>query len=137
MAEVMFIDHLKRSGLDPAQWQVESAGTRTETGYPASLNSVEVMKERGMDLSRHLSRVVTAELLAQFNLILVMESNHKEALTLEFSSLADRIFMLSEMAGEKKTVEDPIGQEISAYRKCADEILDWIEQGWENIQRLA
>ena len=41
--------------------------------------------------------------------------------------------MLSEMAGEKKTVEDPIGQEISAYRKCADEIQDWIERGWENI----
>ena len=133
MAEVLFIDHLKRSGLDPAQWQVGSAGTWTENGYPASSNSVEVMKERGLDLSQHNSRVVTADLLAQFDLILVMESNHKEALTLEFPSLADRIFMLSEMAGEKKTVEDPIGQEISAYRKCADEIQDWIERGWENI----
>ena len=69
MAEVLFIDHLKRSGLDPAQWQVGSAGTWTENGYPASSNSVEVMKERGLDLSQHNSRVVTADLLAQFDLI--------------------------------------------------------------------
>ena len=137
MAEVLFIDQLNRRGLDPAQWQVESAGTWAEEGYPASRNSAEVMKERGMDLSQHHSRIVTAELLTQFNLILVMESNHKEALRIEFPNQADRILMLSEMAGEKRPVEDPIGQDMSAYRKCANEIQNLIMQGWENILRLA
>lgn len=137
MAEVLFIDHLKRKGLDAGQWQVASAGTWADDGFPASRNSAEVMKERGLDLSRHSSQIVTADLMARFNLILVMESNHKEALCFEFPPLADRFFMLSEMAGEKKLIEDPIGRELEAYRKCADEIQYWIEQGWENILRRA
>jgi protein-tyrosine-phosphatase len=137
MAEVLLIDQIKRKGLDPALWQVESAGTWAHDGYPASRNSETVMKERGLDLSSHTSRIITPDMMAQFKLILAMESNHKEALTFEFPALADRFFMLSEMAGENISVEDPIGQDLDAYRKCADEIQNWIEKGWENILRLA
>jgi protein-tyrosine phosphatase len=137
MAEVLLIDYLKRLGLDPAQWRVESAGTWGQDGFPASANSEEAMKERGLDLSHHSSRIITAEMMAQFSLILVMESNHKEALSFEFPALAKRIFMLSEMAGGKKSIEDPMGRDLGEYRKCANEIQNWIEQGWENILRLA
>jgi protein-tyrosine-phosphatase len=137
MAEVLFIDQVKRMEQDPAQWRVESAGTWAQDGNPASRNSAEVMKERGLDLSQHSSRIVTTNLMAQFNLILVMEANHKEALHYEFPALAERIFMLSEMTGKKVSVDDPIGLDMIAYRKCADEIQKWIERGWENILRLA
>ena len=51
MAEVLFINDLKRKEQDPAQWKVESAGTWTMDGYPASRNSWVVMNERGLDLS--------------------------------------------------------------------------------------
>lgn len=137
MAEVLLIDHIKRMGLDVSQWQVESAGTWAEEGYPASRNSEVAMNQRGLDLSNHRSRIVTADMLARFNLILVMESNHKEALYLEFPALAERIFMLSEMAGKVKSIDDPIGKDLSEYQKCADEIQNWIELGWDNILRLA
>ena len=137
MAEALLLGYLNRSGLDPEQWRVESAGTWAQDGNPASRNSAEVMKERGLDLSQHSSKIITANLMAEFNLILVMEANHKEALKFEFPALADRIFMLSEMVGEKLSVEDPIGLDLNAYRKCADEIQNYIELGWGNIQRLA
>ncbi len=137
MAEVLFADQVKCNGLDLTQWQVASAGTWAQDGYPASRNSETVMKERGLDLSNHSSHIVTPEMMAQFNLILVMESNHKEALAYEFPDLAKRFFMLSEMSGEEKSIEDPIGQDLVAYRKCADEIQNWIEQGWEKILLLA
>ena len=137
MAEVLFIGNLERLGLDQAQWRVKSAGTWAQNGNPASRNSAEVMKERGLDLSQHSSQITTVDLMAQFNLILVMEANHKEALQFEFPDLADRVFMLSEMAGEKVPVEDPIGLDLNAYRKCADEIQYWIEMGWGTILLLA
>ncbi len=137
MAEVLFADQVKCKGLDMDKWQIASAGTWAQEGYPASRNSETVMKERGLDLSNHSSRIVTVDMMSQFNLILVMESNHKEALVYEFPALAKRFYMLSEMSGEVKSVEDPIGQDLNAYRKCADEIQNLIDKGWENILRLA
>jgi protein-tyrosine-phosphatase len=136
MAEVLFKDKLVQEELDPNLWRVESAGTWTQNGMPAARNSREVMAERGLDLSHHQSREVTPDLLAGFDLILVMESNHKEALCAEFPKLCGQIYLLSEMAGGKKSIDDPIGGELSEYRACANEIDAFIEAGWSNILRL-
>lgn len=137
LAEVLFRDQLAQRGLDGAQWRVESAGTWGEDGFPASRNSCKVAQQYGLDLSQHRSRIVDADLLSQFDLILVMESGHKEALTVEFPMLAERIFLLSEMAGQIQNVEDPYGGPLSEYQATAEEMLAWIDQGWERIQRLA
>jgi protein-tyrosine-phosphatase len=76
-------------------------------------------------------------LLGQFNLILTMEDNHKEALVAEFPGLARRIFMLSEMSGRKLSINDPIGGELIDYQQCANEIEAWFESGWQKILQLA
>jgi protein-tyrosine-phosphatase len=137
MAEALFIDHLRQNQIDPTSWKVESAGTWAAEGMPAARNSCTVMAERGLDISKHLSREVTKNMLESFNLILVMASNHKEGLCAEFGWLSSRIYLLSEMSGEKKSVEDPIGGDLTAYRKCASEIDAYIETGWSNILHLS
>jgi protein-tyrosine-phosphatase len=137
MAEVIFRAHLQQQNLLDATWRVESAGTWASDGAPAAQNAVELMARRGLDLSKHRSRTVTAAMLAQFQLILVMETNHKEALLIEFPTLKDRIFMLSEMVGRKISVADPVTKDISVYQLCAKEMEAYIVQGWKKILELA
>jgi protein-tyrosine-phosphatase len=137
MAEALFKSRLRRLGLRRAEWKVESAGTWAAENQPAARLAQQVMQQRGLELSAHRSRTVTGEMLQQFNLILTMEPNHKEALRIEFPALANRIFLLSEMAGRKISVEDPIAGELSDYQHCAVEIDSWLERGWDKILELS
>jgi protein-tyrosine-phosphatase len=137
MAEMIFRAHLQQQNLIDPPWRVESAGTWAQDGSPAARFSVELMARRGLDLSQHRSRTVSARMLEQFQLILVMEANHKEALLIEFPGLKNRIFMLSEMVGQKKSVADPVAKDITFYQKCANEMEAYIEQGWQRILDLA
>ena len=83
------------------EWQVESAGTWGLEGDPPAAGSQAVMRSMDIDISNHRARRVDNELLRSFDLILTMENGHKEALSMEFPAHAGRVFMLSEMAGEK------------------------------------
>lgn len=136
LAEVLFAARLEMIGQDPAEWTVDSAGTWAEPGYPAARFSQHVAAERGLSLRAHRSMRVSAEVLERFDLILTMESGHKEALHAEFPALAHKIFMLSEMAGKKVGVEDPVSLGLLEYRAAADEIDHWLELGMFNILRL-
>jgi protein-tyrosine-phosphatase len=137
MAMTLFKARLAESEPQSAGWRVESAGTWAQDGSPAARYAREAMAARGLDLNRHQARTVTHELLNQFNLILVMETNHKEALCAEFPVLAGRIYLLSEMAGKQVSVDDPIGREPAEYVKCANLLDTWIENGWNNILKLS
>jgi protein-tyrosine-phosphatase len=135
MAEALLNYYLTK--MDPdCDWTIESAGTWTESGHPATPDGVTVMAEMGLDTSGHLSQPISYELLNRFELILTMESGHKEAIQIEFPQLAERVFLLSEMSGEIVPVLDPIGQPIEAYRQTANEIKNWIQKGIPKILSL-
>ena len=95
MASAIFKEML-RENQDPQAWQVESAGTWALEGQSAADGSQTVMIERGLDISDHLSKGVSRELLQSFDLILTMEWGHKEALRTEFPEIASRIHLLSD-----------------------------------------
>jgi protein-tyrosine-phosphatase len=95
------------------------------------------MKEMGLDISNHKSKLVTADLMAHFDLILTMEENQKEALSLEFRSSADRIFLLSEMIGLVESIPDPIGGTLADYQDTARLIQRILVRGLDRINELA
>ena len=136
MAEVLFREQLRTQGLDEAAWTVESAGTWAPDGAPAARFGREVMAQRGLDLSLHRARTVTRAMLERFDLILVMEVNHKEALWAEFPDLLSKIYLLSEMVNQKLSVADPIAGKISDYQATALEIEAYLTRGWQRILEL-
>jgi len=126
MAEVLLKDMLHRRGAGDL-FEVGSAGVAACEGLPATSEAVEVMKERGLDLSSHRSRPVTLDLVTRSELVLCMERAHKDSLVEAYPWAADRIFTLKGYAGEAagagdEDVQDPIGRGIEAYRKAAEEI---------------
>ena len=118
-------------------WQVESAGTWGLDGDPAAAGSQAVMNNLGIDISEHRARRVDYDLLRSYDLILTMENGHKEALCMEFPDFSDRIYMLSEMAGEKSDIDDPYGGAYSGYEQAAEDIQSYLEDGFDRIIQLA
>ena len=118
------------------EWRIESAGVWADVGYPAARNTLQVLENRGIDISKHRSRPVTFELISDFNLILVMERNQKEAMRAAFPQFADRIFILSEMIGQETDIVDPIGGPLVDFEDTAQEIETILSDGYPRIFEL-
>jgi protein-tyrosine-phosphatase len=118
-------------------WRIESAGTWAPEGASAAEKAQQVLWKKGIDLTLHRSRSVSREMLEQFNLILTMERGHKEALQVEFPRLAQRIYLLSEMAGKSHDIHDPIGGSLVDFQDTAEELHRLLSQGLDKILQLA
>jgi protein-tyrosine-phosphatase len=118
-------------------WRIESAGTWTQGGQPAVPGVQAVLASHGLSLADHRSQAVSAELLAQFNLVLVMEQGHKEALRVEFPQFAKRVYLLSEIVYSNFEVRDPLGGKPADYEAAAEVIDEALRDGLERIIKLA
>ena len=76
-------------------WEVGSAGTWAMPGEPVLPDVLEAAKQIGIDLSRHRSQRVNGSLLSEYDLIVVMQESHKEALQSEFPDLEEHIYLFS------------------------------------------
>ena len=135
VAEGLLRDRLSKRGLE--DWTVSSAGTWAHETRGASVNSVKVMSEYGLDIQDHLSRMVEEKFLSEADLVLCMESGHAEALRTEFPDQAYKIYMLSAMAGQSYGVHDPYGEPLSSYQRMGAEMTGLIDGGMDRIVQLA
>ena len=98
LAQVIFKERLRKTA-DAADWRVESAATWGDANLPAMPEAIQEARKRNLNLENHRSRSLTPQMMKKFDLILVMEAGHKEALQTEFPSVKSRIFLLSEVCG--------------------------------------
>jgi len=94
---------------------VGSAGLRFD-GEPASANGVDVLADRGVDLSGHRSRIVNRELLEGTDLTLAMSREHLREAVLSLPDTWPRAFTLKELVrrGEMIGPRAP-GESIDAW----------------------
>ena len=101
MAEALLRHHL--GGFDASfetlpdePIAVRSVGTLGWNDYPATPHAVQVMAERGIDLSEHVSRKITKDDVARADLVIAMTRKHGWATSAYDESSADRTFLLGE-----------------------------------------
>jgi protein-tyrosine-phosphatase len=112
---------------------VDSAGTLNIVGAPASPESVEVMREIGVDLSRHRSKGISGSLLGTSDVVVVMSRGHLDHLAEHHGGEGGKRVLLR--AFEKGTspdpnaaeVPDPIGQPMKVYRELVPLITGCID----------
>ena len=80
---------------DVASWMVGSAGTWAAPGQPVIPAVLIAAQKLGIELAAHRSARVSRQLLAEYDLILVMQASQKEALQSEFPALSDFIYLFS------------------------------------------
>ncbi|MFC2029291.1 low molecular weight protein arginine phosphatase [Chloroflexota bacterium] len=127
---------LLREKLDHEQIGVFSAGVWALDGQPATPNAVEVMAERGIDISSHIAHTITAEDVAEADLILVMTREHAKMICNSWTQYEWKVHLLSEMIGKRKDLVDPYGGPIEEYRICADTVSHYIDGGIRRILEL-
>jgi protein-tyrosine phosphatase len=121
-----------------SEWTVGSAGTWTNSGVAPDPKFVREVQRLGLDISSHCSRLIDAELLSHYGLVLAMEAGQKEALQVEFPAYQDRIFLLSEVVdGIAYDVSNPEGDDSASDADIIEELVELIERGYQKICELA
>jgi protein-tyrosine-phosphatase len=120
-------EDLRRHGYD-----ILSAGLAAGNNIPASKEAVELLRDRGIDLSDHLSRQVTSEILSKCDQVYAMTSPHLVALQDARPDLIGRMQLITRNGQD---VSDPIGRGIDAYRKCADQLTEAIRRIADDLIR--
>lgn len=103
--------------------RVESAGIQALTGFPADPLAVELLRERGIDISGHVARQLTFEILREFDLVLVMESYHQQRIEQLAPLARGRVFTLGHWG--RFEIADPYMRPREAF----EEALRLIDQG--------
>ena len=134
MADGLARDLLHKAGY--SDWTVSSAGTWSLVGHKADEFSLQLLAERGIDLSGHRSQRVTRELLERADVVLVMTHDHKEAVQVEFPELADKVHLISEMVGQNYSIADPIGGSLEDFRYTFNELDQLLTKGLARIVEL-
>jgi protein-tyrosine-phosphatase len=113
-------------------WNVHSAGTWAMDGYPPMPAAILEAKQVGLNIQDHQSRIITAEMLQESDLVVVMERGHKEALQVEFKMYRQKIVLLSEVTqGSSYDIVDPVADPRSA--DIVSQICRLIQAGFEKI----
>ena len=102
---------------------VRSAGAAASEGHPASEHAVTVAAMRGIDLSSHSTTPLTADMVRNADLILVMSSSHLFSVT-ELGG-AQKVALITDfLEGEENgtSVEDPFGSDQSAYERTYQQL---------------
>jgi protein-tyrosine phosphatase len=136
MAEALLKAKVAQLG-QATEWQISSAGTWTEPGLTAMPTAQTVMGKRGLPLAAHRSRPIDAGLIHNNALVVVMTANHRESLCVDFPEAADKIVMLSRLAGPAFDIDDPVGGDEGDYEVCANEIAQLLDRGFERLAALA
>lgn len=116
MAEGIAKAKSKKMNIDA---DFSSAGLFAFAGSYASSNAARVMDEMGIDISCHITRPLTQELVDASDLILTMTGSQKASIVSHFKNAEKKVYTLLEYVGEGGDIEDPIGGDIDVYRNCA------------------
>ncbi|USD65127.1 low molecular weight phosphotyrosine protein phosphatase [Vibrio sp. SCSIO 43136] len=113
--------------------QVASAGLASKKskleGKPADEMAIEVATEHGVSLDGHGSQQLTAALCAQYDLILVMEKGHMEALTQIAPEARGKTMLFGQWIGQKD-IPDPYRQSKEAF-DYAYELIEKSANAWK------
>ena len=123
MAEAIMKKHIdERFGSSPGGAMipsVASVGLAAMPGDPASPQAVQVMRERGIDLSKHESQPFGEQIVRSADLILTMTRSHRSAILQRWPDAEDRVFTVRRDGGD---ITDPVGSPVEIYKACADQI---------------
>lgn len=105
--------------------QIMSRGLMVFGETPANDSAIYVMKEKGIDISKHLSKPFDKDEIGENTLVLTMTNRHKTVLTQH--GLRGDVYSIKEYIGLDGDVNDPYGGDLDIYRTCANELNSIIE----------
>ena len=129
MAEVILRDRIVKQGLEGIR--VASAGTWGLEGEPAAKHAIKVCSDRGIDLSGHVARRLTEDMIEGSDLVLTMEMEHLQGVLDLVPDALAKTRMLSGYGEEDSRIDppirDPYGRPKQAYVVCFEELAGYVD----------
>ena len=132
VAEGLFKNHFDKMRVSGVE--VSSAGITAMVNYPASAHSVTVMNQKNIDISGHIARQLTPDMMVQNDLILVMELDQKKHLEQVFTFARGKVHLIGRFQSkqENKEIADPYLKPLDAFELMAVQmeccVNDWVGQ---------
>lgn len=133
MATAYLEKRLKESGKRGIE--VSSAGLLLLAGMEATEETKKLLREEGMDLSGHRTRVLTEEDVRAADLIFVMERRHEEYILSKYPYAAKKVYLLKDFkkpgdydTSENPDIADPIAKDGDFYKATFSIIKESIER---------
>jgi protein-tyrosine phosphatase len=117
----MLAQHLSCKEVDDLSvlgYKIVSAGTMGMLGAPASEGAIAACFDRGVDISGHQSKPLSAGLIEESDFIFTMTRFHRD-MVLALSPGASLCCVTLDVDGD---IADPVGQPVTVYRACAVQI---------------
>jgi len=126
MAEYFARKYIEEKNLN--NFNVASAGINAATGENASEEAIEVMEEKGIDITMHKSKMLMEEDLKENDKVLTMTNSHKEVIHDMYDY--DNVYTLKHFVNtcEDCDILDPYGFGVDKYRETRDEIEDAVKK---------
>ena len=106
--------------LAGAPVKVSSAGTDAPVGRPPTPYAVDAAAELGADIREHRARQLTAKMVREADLVLVMERYHRDRIVEMLPEAGPKVELLGSYGGgQDREIADPIGMSMEFYRKIA------------------
>ncbi len=127
MAEAMFHKMAKEQEM---KVECRSVGVLTYTGSPASDNTVEVLKEIGIDITSFRSTDIKS-LFSEIDTIdLFVPMTYTHAMILiQYGIEKKKIYLFDH------DIPDPYGRDIDVYRKTRDDLAEQLEKLAEFVKK--
>ena len=116
--------------LDQRGVIVTSAGIAAVPGCGPSAEAITVMKEKGLDITKHESQPLTDKLARHADMIFTMTGGHRQAILRRWPDASSRTYALCEDAQD---IHDPIGASIGVYRECAEQVENALRKRIDQI----
>ncbi len=132
-----FAEGLLRLRLDERELTdiaVASAGISASAGDPVPVDAVAAAAEWGVDLSSHRARQVSAEMMREADLVLIMDGLHLTALATAFPAEREKLHALAlfDPSEDRSDIADPADMDGEGLREvyariasCAAEVADY------------
>lgn len=113
--------------------EVYSSGTSAFTGDIPTGEAIEVMKEYGVDLTKHRATNMVESNIKEMDLILCATNIHKMQVLSRYPELKEKTYTIKEYVKyneeghDQININDPWGYNITTYRYCVAEIEKCLE----------
>ncbi|MFT6629025.1 MAG: protein-tyrosine phosphatase [Flavobacteriales bacterium] len=116
MAERLFAHLAKERGLPHATLSMGTLGIQRSR---ASNHAIDVMRERGVDLTAHRSQGLSRGILSKATHIWALEQHHADAVLSLAPDLRPRVALLGKFTGPPDGILDPVNQDREVFVRCA------------------
>lgn len=107
---------------------ISSAGVKALVGHGIDKNAASLLEANGYKPTKHVARKLDGQMIADADLVLVMENDHKNLIMKQYPQASGKILLLGKWQGEIDIL-DPYRRSDEVFNYIFDQIeagcLDW------------